>query len=301
MLRAANPEDQGPSRGAEVHVSVRAAVLLLGLLTFATAGASAAPPAPVAAAPATDSAPGAAEPQGAGLQGDPAATPLADPATAILAGVDRANQQAQDASFRLDVVVQVPNEAPRERSLQVWQKGARRLLKFLAPARLRGTGALASGSGSLKLYLPAYQRVRPVVGRAAADPFLGTDFSLDDLTRVEFSQDYVPTLQGETPETWTLDLRPRKPADFDHALLRLRVQRADHGVLQLESFDAQGQPLRRIEMLDRQTVGGYTVATRIVLQDLRHGNRTEARLGELRFDQGLGDDLFSERFLRREP
>ncbi len=219
----------------------------------------------------------------------------------MLRRVDAANQRARDAEYTLEVTVREGDGPPRERTLRIWQKGLRRMVKFVAPARLRGTGILAPEPGRILLYLPAYRRVRPVIGRAAGDPFLGTDFSMDDLTRVRFGEDYEAALSTTTAQRWELRLTPRDPASCDHAALRMWVRRADDNVARMELVAADGTTQRTVDLADFRAIGGYSVAHRIVVRDLRRGRRTEALVRQARFDQGLQDDFFGQRYLTREP
>lgn len=279
---------------------------ILAIVLLAPGGSSA-PDAPAGApitAPATE--PGVAAE--AALTGTPADTseataqtaPALDGAT-LLRRVDAANQRAEDADFTLQVSVREGDGPARERTLRIWQKGARRMVKFLAPPRLRGTGILAPEPGRISLYLPAYRRVRPVVGRAAGDSFVGTDFSIDDLARVRFSDDYRATLRATHADRWELLLTPRVPEEMDHAQLHLWVRRADDNVARMELRGADGALQRTVELSDFRTVGAYSLAHRITAHDHRRGRRTDAQIGAVRFDQGLADDFFSERFLTREP
>lgn len=223
-------------------------------------------------------------------------------ADALLARVDAAANRGRDATLTLTLKSTDARGETVERELKVWQKGEdRRMLKVLAPARLRGVGLLTPRSGELLLYLPAFGRVRQVVGPDRDDRFLGTDFSFDDLTRTRFAADYRAALEREEEQDRVLRLTPMQPGQAKHAALLLWVRRADDLYRRVDFLDAAGQVTRRITLDDFRAAGPRTIAHRIVVEDLAGKRQSEALITSARFDQGLEDDLFSRRYLERAP
>ena len=224
-------------------------------------------------------------------------------ANAILTEVDAAASRAKDTTMTLQIDVSQGDAAPLSRTLKVWQLGRdRRMVKFVAPARLKGTGIL-SVEGKTSLYSRAYDRVRRVSGKAGGGDWMGTGFSINDLARVRFSDDYTPTLARETAESWVLNLTPKDAAAHRHAGLRITVRKKDHLVALIETLDSAGKVLRRIaaDEFKPDAAGKYTVAHRFRIEDLQSGKRTVARLSGVNFDSGLDSGFFTERQLKRAP
>jgi len=60
---------------------------------------------------------------------------------ALLARTDAAANRAKDVVLELAISVEIPGVERLARTVRVWQRGQdQRLVKFVAPARLRGTG-----------------------------------------------------------------------------------------------------------------------------------------------------------------
>ncbi len=229
-----------------------------------------------------------------------AAPAWATDGAAVLAKVDAAAARAADATLTMDVTVHDGRGGTATRVLKIWQKGDDlRLVKFLEPARIAGTGLLSDADGTLHLYLPAYGKTRRVVGSGRGDAFVGTDFSMDDLARTKFADEYSAELLGEDATHWRIKLVPLKPADHAHDHLRMRVRKADDLFDQVEFVDGAGEAERRIEFGDVREDGGYDVAHTITVSDLDSGRSTEAVVREVLFDAGLEDDLFTTRYLMR--
>ncbi len=230
------------------------------------------------------------------------ASTAAVPPEGTLAEVDRAGSRAKDAVIVLSVEVVERAGEPLQRTLKLWQLGTRsRMVKFLDPARLRGTGILVPEPGQTMLYLPAYKRVRRIVGKEGGEAFMGTGFSIGDLARVRFSDDYTPSVLSEATDVITLKLVPKQPGEHKHASIRLTVRKADHLVAKVELLDASGAVLRAIAMSDFRAAGAYTLAHRIEIDEPAAQKRTTAKITEVRFDIGLSADDFTERSLTRAP
>jgi hypothetical protein len=222
--------------------------------------------------------------------------------SALLADVDAIATRAADSTLTLKVVVRVGDGAPLVRKLRIWQKGDDlRMVKFAEPARLRGTGILGLGGGRTYLYLPAYKRVRRIIGTQGGGSFMGTGFSINDLARVTFGGDYTASRVSDSAAGWALDLLPKAPEAQEHARLRLTVRKSDHRVTGVQSFDAKGQVLRTIEFTDFKAIGPYTVAHRVAIEERASGRRTVATIETIRYDSGLTAASFTERELRRAP
>ena len=93
--------------------------------------------------------------------------------------------RVDDAHLVLDVEVTDAKGRTNPRTIEIWQKGdERRLVRMVAPARLAGIGLLVSPGEKTHLYLPQYPPARLVVGSKRADAFMGTDFAIEDLSRL---------------------------------------------------------------------------------------------------------------------
>ncbi len=219
----------------------------------------------------------------------------------ILKSVGAAANRAADARMTLKIEVSTKDGDTLSRTLAVWQRGAdKRMVKFTAPARLRGTGILADG-GQTWLYTASYKRFRRVAGKAGGGAWMGTGFSINDLARVRFAGDYVPKVMSQDATTWTLALAPKDPEAHRHAGLELTVRKKDHLVAKIVTLKPGGGTLRTITADDFKATGKYTIAHRIKIDDASTGKTTTATVVAAQFDTGLSPDFFTERQLRRSP
>ncbi len=216
----------------------------------------------------------------------------------LLGRVDAAQASAADGHVVMEIEVVDHRGNSAQRTLEIWQKGGeQRLVRYTAPARLAGTGLLVPDGDTVYLYMPAYGRARRVVGERQNDAFLGTDFSVEDLARLSWSDDFTATITGRDEESVSLDLTPRDADSEDP--VRLWVRTEDNLVSRIEVLDGEGALVRRLELSDFRQVGSRKLAHTFQVQDLVDGGTTTASVVQAETDLGLDDELFTVTHLTR--
>ena len=205
--------------------------------------------------------------------------------------------RVSDAHLVLDVKVTDAKGREGERTIEVWQKGdEHRLVRMVAPARLRGVGLLAGPDHSLHLFLPQYPPARRVVGNKRADAFMGTDFAVEDLSRMTYSADYSASVVGVEDGLTHLQLTPY--ATTGEQTVELWVG-DDAVVRRIRHTDARGRASRQLDLSDVRPEGDVLLAHKMVVVDLLRDRRTEATVREVTLDQALSDELFTVTNLER--
>jgi outer membrane lipoprotein-sorting protein len=217
----------------------------------------------------------------------------------ILEMVDKKLFGHSDDYFRLRM--KIGAGSPSDPTIEVFQKivGGKmmRLVRFLAPADLRGMGVLAQSRDLMYVYLPGFDKVRRVAAHARAQSFMGSDFIYDDLGLIQWAPDYSATLVSSNPDEWVLDLAPKPDRDPAFGRLRATVSRRCLLFIRIEYFDRGGRKVRtHLRDIDRERCEMKHMAM------ITHGNgdhRTDGDVLMWAFDKGLPDDLFTVRSLAR--
>ncbi len=186
----------------------------------------------------------------------------------------------------------------------LYNKGreGKRLIKFTYPADIRGQMLLMRSKGELYIYLPAYRRVRRVAGHVRNQGFMGSDFTMDDMTISTWSDQYDATLVKEDAKYWYLDLKAKPGRKPPYPRLRMRILKRIRQADLIEYLSASGRKLRTQTFLYWHCARGnsYCSPKEIHMVDHRRGNhKTILREESCRFDVGIPARKFTLRYLLR--
>jgi hypothetical protein len=193
------------------------------------------------------------------------------------------------------------------RTLTTWAKGDNAkgetemtVMKFLAPADVKGSGFLnlkkADGSSESMIWLPALARVRRLGGGSSDQDqaFFGSDFTNRDINGfVKADFDYV--LAGSESGAYSIEAKPRKKG-FGYEKLVYRIDSAIWKYVKIEYW--RGGKVAKTQTVAYDKIGDYYMPTRIVMASAS-GSATDLAFTGYKLDQELGDQLFTERFLKQ--
>ncbi len=192
-----------------------------------------------------------------------------------------------------------------------WQRrdeGQRAMLRLSAPPDLDGAAYLFvadAGKDSFWLYLPSVGKVRKVVGATVAQSLFGSGLSAFDLKFLfsglsggQFRYAGSGQRDGRSVERW--QYRPASAPDVLYDRVDLVIDEVWCLPTHADLFG--GVPWKTLDV-DPATVskqdGRWRVA-RVLLTDLRAGNRSEIRLGPENAVGSLPPELFDPRKFHRQ-
>lgn len=193
------------------------------------------------------------------------------------------------------------------REMQIWSAdaGKSQLIKFLAPADVKGSGFLsvesASGTTETMIYLPALGRVRRVAGGQQQDAFFGSDFSYEDITSLsgDFGDGFDNTLLEVLPgPVYVIEARANSKSDSSYDRLVYQVPE-DTLVPQRVEFYRGGTLVKVLTISATTKVDGYTLPSEIRMESVAGGSNTTLTQRDFSVDQDIPAEVFTERFLQR--
>jgi len=204
----------------------------------------------------------------------------------------------QDLSIKLILVDKDGNEKVRE--MNMLQKGSdRRLVKFLSPADQKGIAFLSLPDDVMYLYLPAFEKVRRIASHIKNNKFAGTDFTYEDMEAIRYTEKYNPTLQKTDEEHYILQLIPKEGINTDYSKLIMWVRTDNFYPDKIEHY-GKGNKLYKVMVREKiEKVNGYLISRESIMEDLKAEHKTSMNIEKVKFDLGLSDDLFTERYLSR--
>lgn len=208
-----------------------------------------------------------------------------------------------DIQAEMIMIIRTAKGEEKRRELMVWTRNNPagddwRLMKFLAPADIKDLGFLVLADDQMYLYLPEFQRVRRIASHNKKESFVGSDFSYDDLGTAGFSAFFTPKFKEENDRAWILELERKPGAKKQYSKIVLTVDKATELPVRAELYDDSGQ-LFKVETQENSRVGKYWVPTKFVMENVRAGTSTVLELRNVRVDQNLAAEIFTERNLKR--
>lgn len=176
---------------------------------------------------------------------------------------------------------------------------------FTSPAMIEGTAFLnlqpEAGEEENWLYLPATERTRRLPVSEQGDYFMGTDLTYGDISdNFRFDmEDWTFALGGEEEVGGVvypvLTGKARTPAlgqAMGYGSFRARIDTATAFPVLIDYADVDGEPLKRVEVLEIGKVGTADTALRFTVMNLQTGHRTEIHFTDMRYVGDLDDDVF---------
>jgi outer membrane lipoprotein-sorting protein len=190
---------------------------------------------------------------------------------------------------------------------------ARTLLFFESPPEVKGVGFLQwadpHGKDEQWLYLPELKRVRQISGGTKRESFVGTDFSFEDLAIMAEVLDWSEQdAHAQLVRSELLDGRPCHVVeltpvgkDLAYGTLRVWMTADDLIIVKIEMYDTSAQLAKVLQMSDIRAVGAIPTAFHTEMRNVQSGSHTTVTLSEVKYDSGMGDDLFTQRALEHGP
>ncbi|NIR51743.1 outer membrane lipoprotein-sorting protein [candidate division KSB1 bacterium] len=218
----------------------------------------------------------------------------------LLSRVDSTLNAFKDMTMLEKMTLIDKDGSQKVRDTKIYQKGTEmRLVRFLTPADVRGVGFLRLAEDRMYLYLPAFRKVRRIASSVKNEDFMGTDFTYEDLSQTEYAEDYRTSSIDEKEGQYVLELTPRPDADVSYAKLVLFADQSNYVIRKIEYFNERDKMEKVLTVDNVEEIAGYWIGRRMEMQSLKDDHRTVLELKDIKFDQGLSDNFFSERNLKR--
>lgn len=192
------------------------------------------------------------------------------------------------------------------REMQLWtaNEGRSQLIKFLAPADVRGSGFLSveeAGTTQNLIYLPALGRTRRVAGGQQQDAFFGSDFSYEEISSLggDYTDDFdAELLEVRDGPVYVLEATAKAGADSSYDRLVIEVPESTLIPSRVE-FHRGGELVKVLTIQGTSEVNGYLLPTEIRMETVAAGSSTTIVQSDYTVDEEIPAEVFTERFLQR--
>ncbi len=152
------------------------------------------------------------------------------------------------------------------------------------------------------LFIPAIDLVKRIAANDKFSSFVGSDFTYEDVSGRNPNEDTHTFLRKDTlsgKECFVVESTPKQPSEYAKRISW--IDTVNLLPLKEEFYDKQNELYRQFEAEEIKEIDGIPTITKRVVKNVKSGHRTEVSLQEVKYNLGIGDDIFSERYLRKPP
>lgn len=256
---------------------------------------------------------------GFAFAGNPSAS--ADPGVDEI--VEKANHMSlyQGASVkgRVDLRITDKQGRTRHRTLNILRRDngedgdQKYFTYFQAPADVRKMVFMvhkyANGKDDDRwLYMPAMDLVKRIASSDKRTSFVGSDFLYEDISGRNILEDFHELIKS-TDKYYIIKNIPKNPGsvEFEHSIAH--VDKLSFIPVKIEFYKKNNTLYRLMEVEEIKNIKAmedgkkvvYPTTTKSVVKNLETGSTTEMIFSKVKYNLGIGDNLFTERYLRKPP
>jgi hypothetical protein len=188
----------------------------------------------------------------------------------------------------------------------------KRLIRFLSPADVKGTGLLTydyeKKDDDMWLFMPALRKTRRIVSSEKSKNFMGSEFSYADMTPPNLD-DFTYTTLGESEAEgvlcWEIEIIPVNDDVADENGFSKRVVHIakDNFVIRTAVyFDLDGELHKELNVKEIKEIDAKNHKYRymhMVMSNKQNGRKSIMKVNEIQFNPNVKDDYFTTRYLER--
>jgi outer membrane lipoprotein-sorting protein len=150
------------------------------------------------------------------------------------------------------------------------------------------------------MYLSKLDLVKRIAGSDKRTSFVGSDFFYEDVSGRGVDEDDHELVE-ETDKYYVINNIPKKPEEVEFSSYKVWIDKLSFLPEKAEYLDKDGRKYREVEALEIKGVQGFPTVVRSRVKDLLDGSETVSEFRKIRYDIGIKDQIFTERYLRRPP
>ncbi len=150
------------------------------------------------------------------------------------------------------------------------------------------------------LYMPALDLVKRIAASEERTSFAGSHFFYEDVSGRSPDED-IHELLETTDNYFVLKNTPKNPDSVEFAYYKMWIHKPTFLVTKTEYYNASDKKYREYSALEVKEIQGYPTVMKAKMSDERIGGHTILSYSDVKYDRGLPDSIFTERYLRKAP
>ena len=183
----------------------------------------------------------------------------------------------------------------------------KQIMWFLEPKDDKGVAFLKienqGKDDEMRMWLPAFKKVRRISSKRKGDSFMGSDLSYEDMSSRKIEEHKYLRLEDEIINDllcYQLEVIPNEKARSAYSKHLSWIDQATLMIIKEESYDKRGE-LKKTKEFYNSVLKGYSVMERVFVKDVQKNHSTEVTFEGLEVNLGIKETLFQEKNLKRLP
>tara|TARA_Y100000817_G_C16801656_1_gene519975 strand:+ start:441 stop:1184 length:744 start_codon:yes stop_codon:yes gene_type:complete len=215
------------------------------------------------------------------------------------------------ADISSDMNMEITSKKGRKRTLKVKSiskdNSEKQILWFLSPADDKGIAYLKiehkNKDDEIRLWLPAFKKIRRISAKKKADSFMGSDLSYEDMTSRQI-EDYNFTIIKEdninNQDCYVMKSEPKKGIKSEYSKHLTWVTKDKYLPVKEESYDNENK-LLKAKSFKYANLNSFDLVSEIFVENMQKKTNTLLKLSNLRVNTNVKDNLFQEKNMKRLP
>ena len=247
--------------------------------------------------------------------GFPSAALAADPPQAGTEVVQKSQatffEAGKDFQARIKMTLTTREGQQRLRELTMLRKNypageQKYFIYFHSPADVAGTTFMVykypNRDDDRWLFIPAINLVNRIAARDSRSSFVGSDFTYEDVSGRELAADRHTLLKEDELDghkVFVVESIPKTSAEYARKVAW--IDQVTFLPLKEDYYDIQGALYKVFSANEAKEIQGIPTVMKRTMANVKSGHKTEVVFERIQYNVGIGDDLFSERYLRKPP
>ena len=227
--------------------------------------------------------------------------------------------QGNDFKAELTMDLIKKNGKKRTRKITYWylEKGEedKILLTFDLPDSVKGTTFLSwaheEKDDDQWLLLPSLKRIRRIASTEKHKPFMGTDFSYNDMS-LPHPKNFTNNIIGEEQvngincykienihKTYDSNNPSTKGDKYQYSKTISWISKENFVMVQSVMYDSDGEICKQYSASNIQKIDGYWVPVLQEMENLKNSHKTILTISNIQFNLSLTEDFFSQQQLSK--
>lgn len=229
--------------------------------------------------------------------------------------------QGADVKGKVTLIIKDKQGRMRKRKFNMLRKNdddkdrdQKHFAYFKAPADVRKMVFMVHKHAALEkdddrwLYMPSLDLVKRIAAGDKRTSFVGSDFLYEDISGRSLADDKHELIKT-TDKLYVIKNIPNRPESVEFEYYIAYIDKNTFIPSKMEFFKKGNRLYRIIEVLKIDNIRAaengknivYPTVTLSVARDIDNGSATEMTFSDIKYNVGLSDNLFTERYLRRPP